>query len=98
MGQCRILAATDDGQSAGAVRDVGGGWAVVEAGAIGGQGRRPDHTISANTFGGLVWERYPAGIARLCNSLFEPYAYTRDSAYLQKVYDTVFAGAGIDVT
>ncbi|MEZ0095147.1 glycoside hydrolase N-terminal domain-containing protein [Streptacidiphilus sp. EB129] len=42
--------------------------------------------ISANIYGGLGWWWHPAGNAWLCNSLFDHYQYTRDPAYLAKVY------------
>jgi alpha-L-fucosidase 2 len=42
--------------------------------------------ISTNVYGGLGWWWHPAGNAWICNSLYEHYQYTQDSAYLQKIY------------
>ncbi|MDT4988497.1 MAG: hypothetical protein QOI74_2591 [Micromonosporaceae bacterium] len=42
--------------------------------------------ISTNPYGGGGWWWHPAGNAWLCQSLFEHYEYTQDSAYLAKIY------------
>jgi len=42
--------------------------------------------ISTNVWGGSGWWWHPAGNAWMCNSLFEHYEFTQDTAYLQKVY------------
>jgi alpha-L-fucosidase 2 len=42
--------------------------------------------ISTNVFGGMGWWWHPAGNAWLCNSLYEHYQHTRDTAYLRKIY------------
>jgi alpha-L-fucosidase 2 len=42
--------------------------------------------ISTNVFGGMGWWWHPAGNAWLCNSLFDHYQYTQDTAYLRKIY------------
>jgi alpha-L-fucosidase 2 len=41
--------------------------------------------ISTNPFGGMGWWWHPAGNAWLCNSLFEHYQYTQDTAFLRKI-------------
>ncbi|MDT5012821.1 MAG: hypothetical protein QOH57_4438, partial [Mycobacterium sp.] len=41
--------------------------------------------ISTNVFGGMGWWWHPAGNAWLCNSLFEHYEYTQDTAFLRKI-------------
>lgn len=42
--------------------------------------------ISTNVYGGDGWWWHPAGSAWLCNSVFEHYEFTRDTAYLAKIY------------
>ena len=42
--------------------------------------------ISTNIYGGMGWWWHPAGNAWLCNSLWEHYEYTQDTAYLKKIY------------
>ncbi|MFD4236260.1 glycoside hydrolase N-terminal domain-containing protein [Streptomyces sp. NPDC058542] len=42
--------------------------------------------ISANIWGGNGWWWHPAGNAWMCNSLFEHYEYTLDSAHLTRIY------------
>lgn len=42
--------------------------------------------ISTNIYGGMGWWWHPAGNAWLCNSLFEHYEYTMDTAYLAKIH------------
>ncbi|HSZ58808.1 MAG TPA: glycoside hydrolase family 95 protein [Tepidisphaeraceae bacterium] len=37
-------------------------------------------------FGGSTWEWIPAGSAWLCQNLYDHYAFTRDKAYLEKIY------------
>ncbi|MFD9219001.1 glycoside hydrolase N-terminal domain-containing protein [Streptomyces sp. NPDC060064] len=42
--------------------------------------------ISSNIHGGLGWWWHPAGNAWLCNSLWEHYEYTQDTAHLRRIY------------
>ncbi|MEW2489755.1 glycoside hydrolase N-terminal domain-containing protein [Streptomyces sp. NPDC048411] len=42
--------------------------------------------ISTNIWGGNGWWWHPAGNAWMCNSLYEHFQYTRDSAHLKKIY------------
>ncbi|MFC6704184.1 glycosyl hydrolase family 95 catalytic domain-containing protein [Flexivirga alba] len=42
--------------------------------------------ISTNVYGGNGWWWHPAGNAWLCNSVFEHYEFTQDTAYLAKIY------------
>ncbi|MFI5606571.1 glycosyl hydrolase family 95 catalytic domain-containing protein [Amycolatopsis sp. NPDC051903] len=42
--------------------------------------------FSTNIYGGSGWAWHPAGNAWLCNNLWDHYEYTRDAAYLAKVY------------
>ncbi|MGW0886180.1 glycosyl hydrolase family 95 catalytic domain-containing protein [Streptomyces sp. NPDC002671] len=42
--------------------------------------------ISTNIYGGMGWWWHPAGNAWLCNSLFEHYEYTQDTAYLVRIH------------
>ncbi|QRP49883.1 glycoside hydrolase N-terminal domain-containing protein [Amycolatopsis sp. FDAARGOS 1241] len=42
--------------------------------------------FSTNIYGGSGWAWHPAGNAWLCNNLWNHYEYTRDAAYLAKVY------------
>jgi alpha-L-fucosidase 2 len=37
-------------------------------------------------FGGSTWEWIPAGSAWLCQNVYDHYAFTRDKAYLEKIY------------
>lgn len=41
---------------------------------------------STNVYGGVGWNWNPAGNAWLCNTMFEHYEFTKDSAYLTKIY------------
>ncbi|MET7617784.1 glycoside hydrolase N-terminal domain-containing protein [Streptomyces sp. NPDC005408] len=41
---------------------------------------------STNVHGGLGWWWHPPGNAWLCNSLWEHYEYTKDPAYLARIY------------
>lgn len=45
--------------------------------------------ISTNVYGGNGWWWHPAGNAWMCNSLFEHYEFTQDTAYLQKIYPLI---------
>ncbi|KOU72385.1 ricin B lectin [Streptomyces sp. XY66] len=42
--------------------------------------------ISTNVWGGNGWWWHPAGNAWVCNSLYEHYEYTQDTAHLAKIY------------
>ncbi|WP_323189256.1 glycoside hydrolase N-terminal domain-containing protein [Kitasatospora sp. NBC_00240] len=42
--------------------------------------------ISTNVWGGNGWWWHPAGNAWMCNSLYEHYEYTQDTAHLAKIY------------
>ncbi|WP_326953378.1 glycosyl hydrolase family 95 catalytic domain-containing protein [Amycolatopsis sp. NBC_01286] len=48
-----------------------GGWAIA---------------FSTNIYGGSGWWWHPAGNAWLCNSLWDHYAFTKDKAYLARIY------------
>ncbi|MFF4752154.1 glycosyl hydrolase family 95 catalytic domain-containing protein [Streptomyces sp. NPDC002514] len=45
--------------------------------------------ISTNPYGGGGWWWHPAGNAWICQSLFEHYEYTQDTAYLERIYPLV---------
>lgn len=42
--------------------------------------------FSTNIYGGSGWWWHPGGNAWLCNSLWDHYAFTRDKAYLARIY------------
>jgi len=42
--------------------------------------------ISTNIWGGNGWWWHPAGNAWMCNSLYEHYQYTQDTAHLDRIY------------
>lgn len=42
--------------------------------------------FSTNPYGGLGWWWHPAGNAWLCESLYEHYEFTQDSAYLARIH------------
>ncbi|MFE7711053.1 glycoside hydrolase N-terminal domain-containing protein [Streptomyces sp. NPDC057486] len=42
--------------------------------------------FSTNPYGGLGWWWHPAGNAWLCESLFEHYEFTQDTAYLARIH------------